>query len=113
MTIVENGQEAVAQVLQYRSAPTPQQPFDVVLMDMQMPIVDGYSATKQLREEGYQGPIIALTAHAMNSDRQKCLDAGCTDYATKPINRQQLLSLIAHYAARTATSQTTEAPVVV
>lgn len=97
VTVVDNGQLAVAQAL---SALEKGQPFDVVLMDMQMPAMDGYEAARVLRERGYPGPIIALTAHAMVEDRQKCIDAGCDDYATKPIDRQKLLATVARWATR-------------
>jgi CheY-like chemotaxis protein len=71
-----------------------EQPFDVVLMDIQMPDIDGIEATRRLRQGGYEGPIVALTAHAMASHRQLCLEAGCNEHLSKPVDRRQLLSTL-------------------
>ena len=92
--IVENGKLAVERAL---AANAESQPFGVLLMDMQMPELDGYGATATLRGRGYSGPIVALTAHAMAWDRDRCIAAGCTDYLTKPIQRDTLIATVAHY----------------
>ncbi len=93
--VVDNGRDACDRALAAREGGSP---FALILMDMQMPILDGYDATSRLRAAGYTGPIIAVTAHAMCTDRQKCLAAGCDDYLTKPIDRKQLVSLVLYYA---------------
>jgi PAS domain S-box-containing protein len=91
VTEVDNGQSACELAL---SAWRKGDPYDVVLMDVQMPILDGLSATRKIRDDGYKGKIIALTAHAMESDKGRCLDAGCDSYCTKPIDRELLFKEI-------------------
>lgn len=85
--IVPNGALAVQRALA--------EPFDLILMDMQMPEMDGYQATRRLRSKGYDRPIIALTADALADDRDKCLKAGCTVYLAKPIDHDRLLDTVA------------------
>ncbi|QDU08690.1 ATP-binding protein [Gimesia aquarii] len=97
VTTADNGKVALELALQARDEGNP---FDVILMDMQMPVLDGYSASTKLREAEYTGPIIALTAHAMSHDRKKCIDAGCDDYTTKPVDREQLIALVDQYTSQ-------------
>ena len=94
VTIVDNGKKAVDAA---RAAAKAGHPFDLILMDIQMPVMDGYEATTMLRQEGYTGWIVALTAHAMANDRQKCLNAGCNDYASKPVQRKEFFATLAKY----------------
>lgn len=92
----QHGCEAVEMALNAADAG---QAYEAIIMDMQMPVMDGYDATRSLRTIGYDGVIIAATAHAMSGDREKCLEAGCTHYITKPVNREQLIRLVVETVA--------------
>jgi CheY-like chemotaxis protein len=91
IVVVENGQEALDAVRQ--------QHYDLILMDMQMPVMNGFEATRRIREleEYKETPIVALTAFAMKGDREKCLEAGATDYIPKPIDSQEFIQKVRYY----------------
>jgi two-component system, sensor histidine kinase and response regulator len=105
VVIAGNGRESLDALRRKR--------FDLVFMDVQMPVMDGFEATgEQRRREklaGLHTPIIALTAHAMKGDRERCLDAGMDEYLTKPINARELDELLAKYARTAAAAQTVPA----
>jgi len=107
VVIAANGQEAVNALTR--------ESFDVVLMDVQMPIMDGFAATAAIREQektsGAHLPIIAMTAHAMQGDRERCLAAGMDDYVTKPMKAADLYAAIERIMQATlVTSHTAPEP---
>ncbi len=96
VTIAEDGKEAVDKALN--------QPFELIFMDIQMPNMNGYEATKILRRKGLKTAIVALTAYVMKGDDEKCIAAGCSDYMAKPIDRKQLLQIIRKYLPSESTA---------
>jgi len=96
VSLAGDGREALEEVA---AAEAQGAPFDIVLLDMQMPVLDGYAAAKALRERGFDKPIIALTANAMRSDERRCLESGCDDYLSKPLSRSTLVNTVAYYAS--------------
>jgi CheY-like chemotaxis protein len=96
ITVVENGAEAVER---YKTGH-----YDIILMDVQMPVMNGYDATRIIREieseKGIHTPILALTAYAMKSDKDICIEAGMDDYISKPFKRQQFLDAISDVLMR-------------
>ncbi|MFI4874306.1 MAG: hybrid sensor histidine kinase/response regulator, partial [Blastopirellula sp. JB062] len=92
LSFVTNGQEAVDAFL---AAQESARGYQLILMDMQMPVMDGYAAVRKIRELGHRIPIVAITASAMAGDRQRCEAAGCDEYVSKPFDRSELTSKIA------------------
>jgi PAS domain S-box-containing protein len=86
----ETGREAVEKALSGE--------FDVILMDVQMPEMDGFEAVSELRTRSYRKPIVALTAHTMKGDRERCLEGGFDDFLGKPVDREQLRESLRRYA---------------
>jgi CheY-like chemotaxis protein len=93
--VVNDGREALQALSSQR--------YDAVLMDCQMPDIDGYEATRELRRRengGRHTPVIAMTAHAMTGDRERCLDAGMDDYIAKPVRSQTLNDVLSRWIGR-------------
>jgi len=93
VTVAEDGAEAL-EIVEREGG------FDLILMDMQMPRMDGYEATRRLRASGYRGAIVALTAHAMPEQLRRCLDCGCDATGAKPIDREALIGLCRAWLGR-------------
>jgi len=96
VSIADNGQVAVDLALAEKQAGSA---FDIILMDIQMPVMDGHEATRHLRTKGHTNPIIAMTADATTEHRQKCLDSGCDDYMTKPFDISTFVTIVAKHLA--------------
>ncbi|MBS3769214.1 MAG: response regulator [Bacteroidales bacterium] len=90
LLVARSGREALDMVMQHDH-------LDLILMDVQLPVMSGHEVTSQIRENGCNIPIIAQTAHAMAEDRAKCLQSGCSDYITKPIDIELLIEKISKY----------------
>ena len=101
--IAEDGEIAVRKAVSEK--------YDLIFMDIQMPNMDGYEATRAIRKAGIKTPVIALTAHAMTGDNVKCYEVGCNDYLTKPVNRKDLLNKVHKYLHSKSTILTKESPV--
>jgi signal transduction histidine kinase len=95
--VVENGRQAVALAEEAHARGSA---FDLVLMDMEMPELDGYEATRILREQGYTAPIVALTAHAMAGQAERCLELGCNQFMSKPVDRRALVAMVGGFVRR-------------
>jgi signal transduction histidine kinase/ActR/RegA family two-component response regulator len=97
VSLAANGKEAVEAVSANQPVEGQDAPFDLILMDIQMPEMDGHEATRRIRKLGFSGPIIALSAHARESEIQGIIKAGCNEYLAKPIQREGLLRAIERY----------------
>jgi len=99
VTLAENGLEGVEKATESH--------FDIIFMDMQMPGMNGYEAAKTLKANGHETPIVALTANAMKGDEEKCLNAGCDYYLSKPIDSEKLSKIVSRFMERNLTAKTT------
>jgi signal transduction histidine kinase/response regulator of citrate/malate metabolism len=99
----ENGQEAIAMALA--------RPYDLIFMDLQMPVLGGIEATRKLRQKGYRGPIVALTANATKEDTEACTAAGCDDFISKPVQRDRLNECLARYLKPRDASKDSREPI--
>ena len=97
VVLADDGQQALQVFEEHSVAGTP---LDLVLLDMQMPRLDGYSTAQRLRSLGYVNPIIALTADVLAGDRERSMQAGCNAYLCKPIDRRELLATVARLVER-------------
>jgi CheY-like chemotaxis protein len=97
VTVVPDGELGVDQILSAASAGNA---FDVVLMDIHMPVLDGLNATRRVRDAGYRGAIVAFTSLSCQWELSRCLEAGCDDVLRKPVERREFLSIVAHFARR-------------
>ncbi len=97
VSVADNGQTGVESVL---DAHRKQQPFDLILMDIRMPVLDGLAAVRHLRSAGVTSPILALSAGAMIPEQQECLDAGCNEFIAKPVDRRVLLRRVSAHLNR-------------
>jgi CheY-like chemotaxis protein len=104
VSIAENGEIAVTMATQNH--------YDLIYMDMQMPVLSGVDAAATLREQGYAQPIVALTANATNQDRLTCIKAGCNDFLTKPISRQKLYGMTSKYLPSAELSSQSKEPII-
>lgn len=92
VSIVENGQEAVDKVSQEN--------FDIIFMDIQMPVMDGYTASRTLRSKGYRKPIIGLSANVYKEDIDKCLEAGMNAHIAKPFTKQEIYTIVTTFVKK-------------
>jgi CheY-like chemotaxis protein len=102
VTVAENGQVALELA---RDASYADRPFELIVMDVQMPVLDGVAATRELRAWGFTNPIIALSARAVSTDRDRCFAAGCDDFLPKPFTRADLVRLLAAHLRRSRARQ--------
>jgi len=92
-----DGRETIRMAIQ---AMVEQRPYDCMLLDMQLPDIEGYQVARMLRDSGYTSPIVALTANGSPGERERCLASGCDDFASKPLSRKNLLQVVARYTNR-------------